>query len=65
MVDWKGKTVDIMVRGRDAQIITDISNVFLDTDTMDDIFSKYDPSKHMFIIFPGEHENDGNNNSET
>ena len=53
MADWKGTLciITIFTRGEKPELV-DSKRVFMDTDTMSDIFSKYDLLKHEVIINP-------------
>lgn len=57
MVDWKGNKVNIQVWFNWSDLVYE-NDVILDTDTMLDLFSVYDPSLYSFNIEPVESEDD-------
>lgn len=60
MVDWKGSQVTIRIgkTGKDGltEYLETRHGAYLDTDTMSDIFEKYDPKEHTFLIGPYSEE---------
>jgi len=51
MIDWKGKQVAITI-WFDWTVPVATVTTWLDTDTMSDLFSQYDPSLYTFEVNP-------------
>lgn len=57
MNDWKGKKVNIQVWMVWSELVYE-NDVYLDTDTLTDLFAVYDPSIYSFNIEPIEGDED-------
>lgn len=58
--DWKGHQVTIKVRTRLVYGSREVASIktLLDTDTMTDVFEKYPPEDHHYLIYPRHEDED-------
>lgn len=55
MLDWKGTKVVVSVykkMGKSPPVWEESFATLLDTDTVSDLFSRYDPGRYQFVIIP-------------
>jgi hypothetical protein len=49
MADWKGTRVSIQIMDMDLKSVYS-EKVLLDTDTMNDLFDRFNPGEHIYSI---------------
>lgn len=52
MADWKGTKVCIDIYDAGGDVFIHKQDVYLDTDTMADLYDKYPPGSHTYVIQP-------------